>query len=145
MADRFRALPLQRHFEDRPHHLGGFRIDDPLFLVFRRFHVPVGRLRQRLTHIPAQPVRTPDLAGDVPRVHFVHDIAERRKLVFALVGIHHIVDRDEADIVFREVSVGIVADLHVVPSETGKVFHHHGRDVPKFNVLQHLLKTRTVE
>lgn len=68
-------------------HLRGLIVYDPAFRIVGVLHVAVGRLTHRLASIALDLIADPALFGNVPRVPFVKQIADRGKLVFTLSGI----------------------------------------------------------
>ena len=90
-------------------------------------------------------MRASDLAADVLGVHLVHHVAERAEIILSVLAVDAIVDGDESDVVFREIVVGILSDLKVVPSETGGILDNDGRNVAHVHVLQHLLESGAIE
>ena len=90
-------------------------------------------------------MRASDLAADVLGVHLVHHVTERAEIILSVLAVDAIVDGDEANVVFREIVVSVLADLKVVPAETGGILDDDRRDVAHVHVLQHLLKAGTVE
>ena len=113
--------------------------------MVRIFHIPIRRLRERFTGVAANAVRGADLAADVSGIHLIHDVAERRKLIFAVIAVNAIVDGDEANVVIGEVRIRVIPDLQIIAPEAAHVLHDDGGDVAHFNVLQQLLKAGTVE
>lgn len=84
------------------------------------------------------------------RPHFqircvLHDVAEGRKIIVALVAVHAVIYGDKPNIVVREIGVGIVADLQIVTPQAGHIFYDHGGYITGLNILQHILKARTIE
>ena len=68
-------------------HLRGFIIYDPAFRIVGVLHVAIGRLSHRLACIALDLIADPALFGNVPRIPFVKQIADRGKFVIALGGI----------------------------------------------------------
>ena len=108
------ALSFHSHTKNAAYHLCCLRVDDPLLLVIRGFLIAKGRLGQRLAQVAPDTVGGTHLAADVPRIHLVHHVAERRKLVFSLVAVHHIVYCNETHISIWEITVSVIADRDIV-------------------------------
>lgn len=121
--------------------------DSRLFRIcpYYNIRIAVGRLAQGNAIAAAQLVGRTHLAADVARVPLVHDVAERGKIVVALLTIHAVVYGDEADVVFREIGVGVKAHLQIVATEPGHILDDHRVDEPGLNILQHLLEAGAVE
>ena len=75
-----------------------------------------------------------DLLGSIPRVLFIHDIAEGRKLIVTLQSIHVIIQRNQAGIVLSK-HFYIGADLKIIPSEAGHIFDDFRVDLNHFLCL----------
>ena len=102
MRDGFTAFAFHAQLEDPTHDLCGFGIDDPVLFVGGVLQVTVRRLRKRLAHVPAYTVRASHLPADITGVHLIHDVFERRDLVFSLVAVHQIVDGDNSVLYFLQ-------------------------------------------
>ena len=90
-------------------------------------------------------MRGTDLARNITGVHLIHNILERRDLVFSLVAVHQIVDGDKADIVVGEENIRVMPDGNVISAETGQILDHDDGNIAHFNIIQQCLKTGTVE
>lgn len=77
--------------------------------------------------------------------HVLHDVAEGRKIIVALVAVHAVIYGDKPNIVVREIVVGIVANLQIVTPQAGHILYNNGGHITGLNILQHLLKARTIE
>ena len=80
-----RSHAIQGHTVDTLDHLGGLIVYDPVFGAIRVFHIAIGRLAHRLARIALDLIADSALFGNVPRVPFVEQVADRGKLVIASI------------------------------------------------------------
>lgn len=118
-------------------HLRGLIVYDPAFRIVGVLHVAVGRLTHRLASIALDLIADPALFGNVPRVPFVKQIADRGKLVIALGRINIVRNCYKTDIVLREKFFGQAADLDVVSAKTGQVLHKDRCCLALFELFDH--------
>ena len=75
----------------------------------------------------------------------LHDVAEGREIIIALVAVHTVVYGNEADVMLWKISVSIVANLQIVTAQPGHILYNYGGHITGLYILQHLLKAGTVE
>ena len=128
----------------------GLRIDDEMPLIIGILHeaerwlsadkLPLARKH----HLPGG-----YLPGNIPAVHVVQDILERRDVHglvgLALVAVIAVVDRDITDVVLGKIDLDIAAGLDVVSPEAALIFGQDCPHRPRFDVGEHALKPRAVE
>lgn len=142
-ADR---LAIRSHSEDTLYDLGGLRIDQQR-LVFRIHLIAIrNRTAHSLAVFHAVAEDGLDLLAGIPRVPLVHDIQERRELVFSrIIAVDVIIDGNESDTLVREKDLGIETDLKVVPSDSRHILDAYCRHVPRLDFIQQSLKARAIE
>ena len=78
--------------------------------------------------------------GDV-----LHNVAEGRKLIFALGAVHTVIDGDKPDAVLGEKLVCVNPHLQIVAAQPGHILDHHGTDIPILDRLNHFGKAGAIE
>ena len=78
--------------------------------------------------------------GDV-----LEQIAERGKLVVALVAVYSVIDGDIAYIALGKETLGVVADFQIVASHAGHILDDDRLDFPRFRKPYHLIPPWPVE
>lgn len=133
-------VPVQRHAVDTAYHLSGLRINHPKARVVRVFDVAIGRRGERNPGVAFHLIDDPALLGNVLGVVFIHNVLERGKIVLAFVAVHAIGNGHQPHIMEREKFLGELANLNVVPTQPGEIFHEHRRDISGLDCGDHLLK-----
>ena len=126
-------------------YLGGFIVDNPLSRIVRVLFVTVRRKAHGVAGIAAQFLGTAYFSADILCVPLVHDVAEGREIIVALVAVHTVVYGNEADVMLWKIGVGVIANLQIVPPQAGHILYDHSGYITGLYILQHLLKAGTVE
>ena len=77
--------------------------------------------------------------GDV-----LHNVPERRQIIFASVAVNTIRYRNEPHIMVRKEFLQQFSHTQKVTSQTGGVLDEHRTDFPSLNIFEHRSETRTV-
>ena len=141
------APAIQCQVIDFANHRRSLRVKDQMPPILRVTHQPQGRLSATelslsgTGHTPRQ-----HFLGNIPAIHIVQDILERRDVHF-LTGqtVHAIRNGDIADIVFREEDFNIATGFDIISSQSGQVFGNDTTDFTGLNIGNHPLKSRTIE
>ena len=115
--------------------------------ILRVTHQPQGRLSATelslsgTGHTPRQ-----HFLGNIPAIHIIQDILERRDVHF-LTGqtVHTIGNGDITDIVFGEEDFNIASSFDIISSQSGQVFGNDTANFASLNIGNHPLKSRTIE
>lgn len=81
--------------------------------------------------------------GDV-----LHDILDGDKIVHIrcpVNAVHIIVDGDKADVVVGKIVFGVIPHLQIFTPETGHILNDDRADISHFNIIEQLLKARSIE
>ena len=89
-------------------------------------------------------VRIFDLLGRVPRIPFVHDVAEGSEVIISIESIHAVIDGNQADPFLSE-HLHDLADFQVVTAHSAHILDANCSDVSFVDLIHHGHKARTVE
>lgn len=141
-CDLIRAFPCETQGEDFPDNLGCGLIDQPLFLILRVTDIAEGDIE-----IGTEPVgrfhrpHGPHLLAGLRCIPFIENVVEGHHLR-AGPGqrVHVFLDGDELYAQRGIDHLKIIADLQIVSSKSGEVFHDDRRDLSCLNQFLHLLE-----
>ena len=116
-----RTVSLYAQLECFFYYFGGFIVDYPLNLIFRRFNVTEGReCSQMLARITFCLKYGFDFLTAIFGVHFVENVFERCNIVIGIgFAVHLVVDCYKPNVGFGKIIFRVVAYKNVIPAEPG--------------------------
>ena len=141
------TFPCSAQVKDPTHDGGGLFIRDDLFGVLILLFVAVGRFAaQPLSALRLHLLDGAHLLAGVLGVELVGPVPDRIEVVAALhQGIHTVVDRNEADALFRKVDLRVLSHLEVFSSQAAEILDDESRHLAALNHLYDLLPRGAVE
>ena len=122
LCNLHRPFPRNTQIKNLFDDLGGFLVHNPLFLVVRVFHIPIGRIGAEVFPGVALCLHDgADFLAGIAGIEIVEQIAEWGKVVVALVAVYTIVDGDIPYIALGKETLGVVADFQIIPSHAGHI------------------------
>ena len=133
--------------KDAPDDLRGFRIDEPMVLVCRIFHIAkAGMPCQRLSRISLELRSGAHLPRLIFQIPLVHDVQDSGILGAVGVGIvDAVVYGDEPNTHPGEIDFCVKAGFDVIASDAAHILHNHRFHNPVFNIRNQLLPAGTVK
>ncbi len=142
-----RTVSLYAQLECFFYYFGGFIVDYPLILIFRRFNVTEGReCSQMLARITFCLKYGFDFLTAIFGVHFVENVFERCNIVIGIgFAVHLVVDCYKPHVGFGKIIFRVVAYKNVIPAEPRHIFDDNGRYFPVVHVVHHTLEVGAVK
>ena len=126
------------------YHSGGFFIHKPVFPLFvPQIAVDNGAGQVLAAHAFGLKHRA-DFPAGVAGVKFVHNVAERGKIIIAVQTVHTVIDGDQPDTALPQ-NLHDLTDFQIVASQAAHVLYDDGLHPSGLDFLHHRQKAGTIK
>jgi len=135
-GDLIRTVAVNRHGKDALDHLGGFGVNQPLVSGF----VPKIAVNDRACEVLAGLAfgleSGTDFTAGVSGVVFVHNVAERGKIIVPSGTVHAVIDGDKANATLTQ-DFHNLTDFQIVTTHAAHVLDAQILHIPGFHFFHH--------